>query len=273
LRARRQDRREVRDEPAPFDSADEDDCVYRGNVPGVPSRYIRSFDAIQRGDKVILCCRVSGWTQDHHGNLDDMEASLRESAEARGAIVVDTVRHVGSGSDPYWLFQAARKARETRAKLLAESTNRFIRHPRYHSKERPDLQARDCDLRWLASTTSGVELVTVLDPDATPAEERAIETRRGQSLKCRKGGRPIKGRHRFRAKWLPYAEQLSTDGLSLRQIADAIRRGFNRPVSHEAIRKALSTLRQQAESKDKQKTRESQRFSPFSSAKPSQRKR
>jgi hypothetical protein len=118
-----------------------------------------------------------------------------------------------------------------------------------------------------------VELVTVVDPDATAAEERAYATRRGQRAKRRRGGRPIQGRARFRAKWLPYAERLYAKGVSLRQIADAIRREFNRPVSHEAIRKALSTLRQQAESKDKQKTRKSQRFSPFSSAKPSQRKR
>ena len=64
----------------------------------------------------------------------DQEKNLRQKAKKIGAIVVDTVKHVGSGTDPYWLAPYVEKANRCGAKLLAETTDRLVRHPGYHSR-------------------------------------------------------------------------------------------------------------------------------------------
>ena len=135
------------------------------------------------GDSVILCCRVSERAQRHNGNLDDQERNLREMAKHFGVHVIDVVRRVGPGTDPCWLVAAVEKAKRCNAKLFAESTDRFIRHPAYHSKSNPDAQAREPDLQDLQVWTAGVTLVTDLHPDASPHEVRSYQRKRGQRLR------------------------------------------------------------------------------------------
>lgn len=158
---------------------------------GKASNYIAHAPAaIKPGDLVIICCRVSRYAQKHRGNLSDQEENLKQRAKNLGAIVVETFPYVGPGYDPYWLALAAENAKHLGAKLFAESTDRFIRHPDYHSQKNPNAQARDCDLQDLGRWTSGVELVTDLPPDATPKEVRSYQRKRGQAAKGNKGGRP-----------------------------------------------------------------------------------
>lgn len=82
-------------------------------------------------------------------------------------------------------------AKRENATILAESTDRYIRNPGYHSKDMPDLQATDVDLRELTRWAEGVTLTTLLGPDAPPTEVRSYQQKRGQAAKGRKGGRPI----------------------------------------------------------------------------------
>lgn len=202
----------------------------RSMQPGKASKYIRSIEAIQPGDKVVLWLRVSThWQED---NLDDQEANLRRVAEKRGATVVDVVRHTGSSCAGERaredlldrLADAAELARQHGAKLLAESTNRLVR-PTWFDSKLPKAQATELDLRDLRHATEGVVLVTHLDPDATPGQEREYHTKRGQREKGRKGGRPAqpKAGHkkRRREEWLPYVVGWLEDGWTLGQIAKA----------------------------------------------------
>jgi hypothetical protein len=56
-----------------------------------------------------------------------------------------------SGFDPYWLLQAARKARQAGATvLLAETTDRFFRNPLFNSVLSPYWQASDEQLKELS---------------------------------------------------------------------------------------------------------------------------
>jgi hypothetical protein len=159
--------------------------------PGKARNFISyASDEIAPGDKVVLWLRVSTHPQNRTGNLEDQEANLRLRMVELNAVVMDVVKHEGSGCELFRLTKAAQIAAKYGAKLVAESTDRFIRHPGYHSKEYPDLQARDVDLKELPLWTDGVKLVTILDPEATPAEVRSYQSKRGQKLKNNRGGRP-----------------------------------------------------------------------------------
>lgn len=197
--------------------------------PGKASKYISPIEAIQPGDRVVLWLRVS--TQWQEANLDDQEANLRRVVEERGATVVAVVRYVGSSCGGERaredlldrLADAAELARQHGAKLLAESTNRFVR-PTWYDSKLPKAQATELDLRDLQWATKDVVLVTHLHPDATPKQERAYHTARGQREKDRKGGRPPSppkaGYKKLRRdELLPYVVGWHEDGLTLGQIA------------------------------------------------------
>ena len=136
-------------------------------------------DVVRHGDRVVLCCRVSGHVQDRNGNLADQEANLRTKAERLGAIIAGVDRHVGPGWDASALNATASIAQQCGATIiLAETTDRLIRNGLYQ-KDRQHLQATDRDLRELQDCTDGLVLVTDLDPDATPAEVRAYQREGG----------------------------------------------------------------------------------------------
>jgi hypothetical protein len=191
---------------------------------GRASDYIKhAVEELRPGDRVVLCCRVSACTQDHNRNLQDQAANLRERAEYFGVQVIWVKKYVGSGIDPDWLAWPAWFAKGNQAKLFAETTDRFIRHLRYHSKTNPDAQARDPDLQDLQLCTQGVTLVTDLHPDASPREARSYHRKRGQKFKGNHGGRPPKRRWKKRRQaWLQLAREMRDAGLSYRKIADRL---------------------------------------------------
>jgi hypothetical protein len=209
-------------------------------LPGTASDFIGHIDEIQPGDGVVICCRVSTRQQDRRGNLADQETNLRRIVSELGAIVLHVVKHVGSGTEPVWLIPAARLAKAAGAVLLAESTSRFIRHPGYHSSNWPTARARNYDLEDLQSWTDGVQLITVLPPDATSSDETAFQSKRGQELKENAGGRPRKtqprGKER-RAAYVPLAVEMRKAEMTYRQIAaelNGIDDGFP-DVSHATM--------------------------------------
>jgi DNA invertase Pin-like site-specific DNA recombinase len=188
--------------------------------PGEARRLIKPMNDLEPGQKVVLCCRVSSHKQRSDQNLADSEANLRREAEQRQLVVVGTYRHVGSGWDRGWLCLAADKAKEHGATLLAESTDRFARHPIYHSSKCPNVRARTSDLDDLRWWTIGVPLATVIHPDAAASEVRSYQRRRGQHEKSSFGGRPgLPGyKKRLRQKKLPKVLELKERGASLRKI-------------------------------------------------------
>lgn len=200
--------------------------AWRRLLPGKASHYIRyAQEEIQWGDLLIIWCRVSGRTQQRGNNLADQEAKLRQYAESRGAIVVGVQHHRGLGWDTYALEIAAGMASRYGAKVLAESTDRLVRSPHYHSNNNFYAQARVVDLEDLKLL--GVTFATVLHPDALPCEAKSCHIKRGQWAKGRKGGRPKKSKpgyiKRRRAEQRPVALSMRWEGASLAQIAEKLR--------------------------------------------------
>lgn len=151
-------------------------------LPGDASAFFTH--GVGAGDRVVLLLRVSHCKQEPAKKFRDAERQLRAYCAEVGAVVVDVVRINGSGwwTEPRaWLElqRAFDLARQHDATILAESTDRFVRHPAYHSAARPYAQARDCDLRRLTADAGGVRLATMLDPNASASDIRSHQTKRG----------------------------------------------------------------------------------------------
>lgn len=192
---------------------------------GRASRYIMAAsEATRKGTRVVIVVRVSTSQQNHNRNLDDQLDTLRRWVADRGGVVVAEVPHVGPGSDPSWLRQAATLARQLGAVLLAESVDRFVRHPDFNPKACPDAQPREIDLQELRHCTEGVILATLLSPDATPEQIRSYQRRRGQSEKGNRGGRPRKRKCKERrlARIDLAREMRDLYGWSCQHISDAL---------------------------------------------------
>jgi hypothetical protein len=210
-------------------------------LPGDARRVLRhADDEIQRGDRVVLACRVSERVQNHRGNLNDSERSLRKYVAARGATVVGVVRTVGSGQHATWVRRGAELCKEHGAKLLAESTDRLIRSARFDTEDAPDAQANDQELGYLNVMLDGVVAATVLPPDAPARNVRSFQRRRGQVEKGAKGGRPrnaVPGyKKQRRLEKLPEVLQLHAAGQSLGQIEDST--GVPKQTVREWIKKS-----------------------------------
>jgi hypothetical protein len=121
------------------------------------------------------------------------------------------------------LRQAAKLAKQENAQILAETTSRLARSHLYDPKDRPDAQPTEAEFQSLQEYVEGVPLVTALDPDATPGEERAYQTKRGQQAKGHKGGRPPKRKTGYkklrRETVLPRVLELRQLGATISQIA------------------------------------------------------
>jgi hypothetical protein len=220
--------------------------IRRWFTPGKASDFIHHApDVVGRGDPVVLRLRVSSYVQAKNKNLDDHEDRMRRAAEQLGAVVVGVDRHVGPGWDVSSIAAAAAMARKHNAKILAESTDRFIRNPLY-SKHRQWLRPRTVDLQELRFWTEGIVLATILPPDASSSDVRSSQCKRGQAAKGRKGGRPPERRWKARRlARLEAARKMRDDGLSYREIAarlNAMNDGFP-DVTGMTIHNWLNTTR------------------------------
>ncbi|QDT18325.1 recombinase family protein [Gimesia chilikensis] len=193
-------------------------------TPGDASKYI-THDGIQQGDQVVLYCRVSTRQQNHNGNLDAQEQYLRNQMGKRDAKVVHVVRYVGSGFEPLRLPLAVRFAKQHGAKIVALSTDRFIRHESFKStgsKKARKLRVNTRGLEDLREIAKGVELVTLLDPNASLEDCIKLQSEIGQQAKFNKGGRPLKRKPGYkkqrRLKFLEKVIQLQEQGKSIRDI-------------------------------------------------------
>jgi len=185
--------------------------------------FIRGIGELQFGDRVVICVRVSRRAQFAKGNLADQERNLRRAAADRGARVVHVISCVGPGWDTAWLVPAFAIARENGAKLFFESVSRLVRSRRYHSIDAPNEEPTDQQFEELRNPSEGVTIISLCDPNSTPAEERGFQSARGQTAKGRKGGRPRHRRPGYmqkrRFKLQPKAQELRANGAPLGQIA------------------------------------------------------
>lgn len=202
---------------------------HRGQHPSdLASSQIYPIEAIKPEMKVLLVCRVSDGFQNSKGNNADQEAALRAAVKARGAIVVGVKHIVGRAWEVHaGLYEAANEAIRLGAVMLAESTSRFARPPRFHPKDRPYLVAGANELRDLRWACGDVKLVTLLAPDTPWKDERAFQIKRGQQQKDRVGGRPTIHRPGYkkqkRETMLPKVFWLSKVGFSVRRIATSLK--------------------------------------------------
>lgn len=186
------------------------------------SQHIHRLDELRPGDKVYLLTCVS-W-RDRKGNHPDQYKNLRQHVEERGAIVVGAKEETGPRYEPFYLLEARFEAESLGAKwILAESTDRFIRHRAFHSINRPDLQATEDQVRELAMFAGKLKLMTHLDPDATASEVRSYQRKRGQWAKGNKGGGSKKKGYGLRYDQLPRSvelrlRELHVAGASIRKI-------------------------------------------------------
>jgi hypothetical protein len=217
--------------------------THRRLHPGRASDYLKYIDQLNPGDCVVIWLRVSTHLQFHSQNMEGQERQLRAVLEEIGVSVVGVIRHVGSGTDPLWLTKAVVVAKEKGAFIVGESTDRFVRHPAYHSVDAPTLRARKPDLEHLTYWADGVKLFTSISPDAELDEVRSWQTTRGIEFK---GGKPKRKHLKPRGKerreaYIRLAMRFRKRGASYRQIADilnSILDGFP-PVTHGTIRNWL----------------------------------
>jgi hypothetical protein len=190
------------------------------------------------GSRVVLVVRVSSREQELGCNLADEVANLRREAERRGLIVIGIHAYVGSGWNPD-LYPALTLAWEHGAVILAESVDRLMRPRDFHSQKNPTAVLSLGDLRTLHHLAAGIQLYTLVHPDASPGAVRSYQTKRGQAAKGSRGGRPVKGRDAFRLNWQGEALRLHDAGWSLRAVAAEISRLGGRPITYQSIRNWL----------------------------------
>lgn len=178
---------------------------------GQASLCIHKYDELRPGDKVMLVVCVS-WRDratKRQNNLADQERNLRRHVEARGAEVVGVHRWIGPRYDSDCVLAIVSGAKRRGAKyLLAETTDRLVRHQLFHSVKRPNLQATDGQLQEVADAADGLLLMTHLDPDATPSEVRSYQRKRGQWAKGNKGGGSKRKGYDRRYEQLPNSQRL-----------------------------------------------------------------
>ncbi len=189
---------------------------------------------VRPADRFIIICRVSRRQQNKKRKLDYQEAKLRRYIEARGGIVIAVVREVKSGWEPKWLWQHAKTAEHQGAKLVALTPDRFVRNHHYQSSDKrlAQLQATTDELAELRFWTRGVELMTYIDPDATPGKCRSILTKIGKAASTKRDGRPPKQaidrepgyRARRKAKGIERMMEMYGKGCRIRGIAKRLSR-------------------------------------------------
>lgn len=159
-----------------------------------------------------------------------------------GGIVIAVYMIQTSGQCPEWLYQAACDGLRTGAILLAETTDRFIRNSSYHSQKRPHLQPTESELVDLEIATEGVQLMTVVHPDAPLSKCRRFQMKRGQEASGAKGGRKKAKQPGYkkllREQNLPKALEQYHLGKSYGQIAKSI--GVAKQTVYDWIHQAIS---------------------------------
>jgi hypothetical protein len=206
-------------------------------IPAKASNYLYHFDDYLNqflNVLVILYIRVSSGPQEDRGNLITYEKVLRKELKRLNIPIRDCCKDVCSG----WLIhhekrtglrKAIRKAKAQNRKginviILSPSSDRFLRNRYYHSQERPDLIPTEDEFSEFVKLTRNVPLATFLHPDMPPEKVRSKQTKWGQQVKGKRGGRPRKEypgyKKKLRNEKLPIVLKLNNQGKRICEISN-----------------------------------------------------
>jgi len=206
------------------------------------SEYIAHVDDLEPGQKVVVYCRVSILC--NKGHLDDQDSNLTWELERKDFDVVGIFKELASADaeDRITLELAALKAKEAKAVLVAESTDRYVRG--FCCKREADKPRRIAvppnviQFERFLALVHGTKIATLWHPDLSEKEVRKLQSNRGQ--KGHRGGRPPMTKKRRRELKAPVAVKLRQDGLSWRQIGNTLKEPW-RTAKDWVIARAKST--------------------------------
>lgn len=215
----------------------------RGVRQRTAANTFHGIQSIQAGDVVLLVARGSRPTQ--QPNLESELEALAEAVRRRGARPVTDAsvsKRIGRGYDndadqePWstWLANVADTARREGCDMvLAETVDRFVRHPQYSNRQQHWVAGTSQLLR-VRRATDGMKLVTLAAPTASPSENRSVQTSRG----IRAAAPPPPGHKKcFRKHAKPTAQQLGKRNWSLQEIKEIVEFKYSGKTTRETIRR------------------------------------
>jgi DNA invertase Pin-like site-specific DNA recombinase len=149
---------------------------------GIASDFIEPANTQSSGTKAILVLRVS--TSQQKASLKQQCNRLKEHCTGADITVIAIKFYTGNGNSEAWLQKLetwSKLARDQNAVLFAESTDRFLRGPDYHT------WPSKSEFKRLKRATDGVQLVTLLRPDDRGV--RSAQTARGMKATDKPLGR------------------------------------------------------------------------------------
>jgi Resolvase, N terminal domain len=183
------------------------------------SKFVKTFNSIQPGDRVVLFARVSTSQQSYRAQLLWLLARVYKR-RAKVVWIEECSRSAKLQSGE--LRRAIAKARRLDAVLVACSLDRFIRPPDFNPKDPSTFDVADSDLERLSKWTKDVPLVAWLDAQASASEVWQHHIKRGKWLRKfdasgdRKPGWQIRRRNKLRK----IARGLKRDGFEWDQISE-----------------------------------------------------
>jgi hypothetical protein len=184
------------------------------------------------GSRVVLDARVSTKEQWEAGHADDLMDKLKRIAEEWGWKVV--YEHKWWGSSLYWWkrFPAVEAAHRFKAVVVCDTMDRLMRPWAFDAKRNFFARLTAYDMEYLARHTNSVPwgpggtptpLYTVEHPDAPPAYNHGVHSKRGMEATGHMGGRgnkvTLKDRQdEHRDACLEEARRLRAEGYSYPQV-------------------------------------------------------
>lgn len=196
-------------------------------------------------EEVYLYCRESTRKQDLRRQLKGARRRITDMALK----VRRPFAEFGNGKsiDPgerRELFNALDAARRRGIPLVVPCFSRLLRDTDYHPYRAPTARPTKTKVEALLERVQGVPLLTLNDPDASPADDENFLRQLAAEVKRRKVGRPVKKAPGYtisqKERWLPRVLRMRARGLSLRAIADRIFATDGTRISHGTVRNWLS---------------------------------
>lgn len=169
---------------------------------------------------------------------------MPRAIEEAGGIPVKLPNHEWSGRGEEWLIKLTMIGRELRrrgiSKLALHDVTRLIRSRDYRSRHSiwKHAQPTDGELKEaIEAVGTGIQILFVMDPDASPDEIHDAMIEEGKMIKGHHGGKPIKDKVRYKAKWKPVAIKYKQENpdATLEEIAAHISYLSSKRISYVSI--------------------------------------
>jgi hypothetical protein len=231
-------------EQSTTDSSETDDNDCANDKLAIPSqsgiRCIAAMTAETLEKGVIVCGRESGRTQ----NLDSLLKAASFDLGKRGVNVIRGYGDVAKGwkLDPISrpeLHLAIAHARRIGCPLLFPTFNRLIRPRLYNRSNHVNLRPRVSELDPFMKLADGIQILTLNNPDSSPAEDDNFLRQLRADCRGTNVGRPKKMPKGYlaarRARYWDLVMEWAASGISLRKIAKMISEEEDWEISQNAI--------------------------------------